>query len=511
MSEAVGLGSRKFRREACRRLLLAAALLLPVHAGAARHHTARASSNKPYDPALLAPAKLNAQAPAEFDAKFVTTKGNFVIHVTRAWAPLGADRFYNLMRHRFYNHASIFRVMPKFVVQFGISAYPEVSKAWHDADIKDDPVTKTNAVWTVAFATDGPNTRTTQIFINVANNPKLDARGFSPFGKVTEGTRTVRKFYSGYGEAASKQQDDIEAQGAKFIARNYPKLDSIKSAAIIPGSIVAAAPGTPRAPSSDRPPVAAAMAAPMAASAKAPTAKQPMMASAVSANSKASTAGRSKPAPMTADPSTPAIRAIPAKPAAMAGGNKPMNAAASSATGGEAGSDAASIPPDSGSPSYAETSAWIVEKVTGDAGNKDDDGATVAYSNVSLNDCQLKYHEVWHSGYSDAYDEYDVSIPLLKLSAARAAEGVVRITASTTAVHIARKEKVRAQPGTTSSEINVARTDGTYQNGDFGYVVNLDFRKQGVDGVDVSRRVATALEHAATVCKENAPKPREPF
>jgi peptidyl-prolyl cis-trans isomerase A (cyclophilin A) len=450
-----------------------ALLFMPLYCGAGgktTHRPAHSAAAKPYDPALLTPLQLAAQAPAEFDAKFVTTKGDFVIHVTRAWAPLGADRFYNLVKYRFYNRAGIFRMLPKFVVQFGISAYPEVSKAWHDADIKDDPVTQPNARWTVSFATDGPNTRTTQIFINVADNTRLDARGFTPFGKVTEGIRTIRKFYSGYGESASKQQDEIEAQGMKFLAHNYPKLDSIKSAAIIPGSILAASP--PAQPK--------------------PAATQLMVTPSVLSN-----------------PGTPpkqSAASVPQKPA-PAKASPPKQSAASA----ENAPSAPSASPAGGTPSYDETRMWFVSKMNQAAGHRDDDGSTISYQNVSLDGCMLKYREVWQSGTSVARDTYDVTIPLVKLSTAATREGVVKLITSTTAVHIAKQEKVPGQHVLSSSEISTSRTDGSFQDGQYGYVVNLDFRKQGSDAVDISTRVAAALEHASDVCKQNAPKPREPF
>jgi peptidyl-prolyl cis-trans isomerase A (cyclophilin A) len=481
----------------------------PEPAGRVHRSSAHGAAAKPYDPALLTPSALNAQAPAEFDAKFITTRGNFVIHVTRAWAPLGADRFYNLVKHRFYNHASIFRVLPKFVVQFGISAYPEVSKAWHSADIQDDPVTHSNTYFTVAFATDGPNTRTTQIFINVADNKKLDARGFAPFGKVTEGTRTIRKFYSGYGEKTSNQQDDIEAQGMKFIAQNYPKLDSIKSAAIIPGSIVGAAP--PSATTAAPPAKPAATTSPQTK----PVPASPMVTPSVLA--KPNPPPQPKPAaapPKPAPPAKQTAASAPQKPAPAKAPPKPALAEtknAQSASVAATRNDIAPSSPSGGAPTYQETSSWLVSKIDQAAGHRDEGGDNVSYQNVSLDGCVLRYREIWHSGYSDAHDIYDVTIPLVKLSQASPREGVVKLTTSTTAVHIVRQEKVREQPKETTSEVNVSRTDGTFDAGIYGYVVNLDFRKQGIDAVDISTRVAAALEHASDVCKQTAPKGREPF
>ncbi|HET7212411.1 MAG TPA: peptidylprolyl isomerase [Terriglobia bacterium] len=185
---------------------------------------------------LLNPASLNAQAPDVYYARFDTTKGAIVIKVTRDWAPIGADRFYNLVKNGFFNDASFFRVIPGFIVQFGISADPKVSAVWHDANIPDDPVKQSNAAGTVTFATAGPNTRTTQIFISLADNKSLDAQGFAPFGTVTEGMNVAQSFYSGYGEGApmgsGPDQQLIQSQGEAYLAANFPKLDHIKSATV---------------------------------------------------------------------------------------------------------------------------------------------------------------------------------------------------------------------------------------------------------------------------------------
>ena len=188
-------------------------------------------------PSLNNPSSLNAQAPDVYWTKFDTTKGSFVIKVTRDWAPIGADRFYNLVKNGFYNNASFFRVIPGFIVQFGISADPNLSGVWHDADIQDDLVKQSNVAGTVTFATAGPNTRTTQIFINLADNRSLDGQGFSPFGTVTEGMNVAQSFYSGYGEGApmgsGPDQQLIQSQGEAYLASNFPKLDHIKSATVL--------------------------------------------------------------------------------------------------------------------------------------------------------------------------------------------------------------------------------------------------------------------------------------
>ena len=200
--------------------------------------TAGKTASKPaFDRALLAPAKLTEKAPEVFDVKVATTKGDVLIRVTRTWSPNGADRFYNLVKHGFYNGASFFRVVrdPRpFVVQFGISAHPEVSKAWAAANIQDDPVVKSNVRGFVTYAkSNQPNSRTTQIFINLGDNSRLDATGFSPFGEVVEGMDVVDKFFSGYGEGLTQRQGEIAAEGAAYLEKNFPDLDKIVTARIV--------------------------------------------------------------------------------------------------------------------------------------------------------------------------------------------------------------------------------------------------------------------------------------
>ena len=181
-------------------------------------------------PSLLNPSMLKAKAPEVYKVKFTTSKGIFLVQVTRAWSPLGADRFYNLVKHRFYDGAGFFRLVPGFVVQFGISANPAVSKAWRDAKISDDPVTQTNRRGYLTFATSGPNTRTTQLFINLADNARLDSMGFSPFGQVIEGMEIVDKLNAEYDE--QPDQGRIEAEGRSYLEKNFPRLDIIKTAAV---------------------------------------------------------------------------------------------------------------------------------------------------------------------------------------------------------------------------------------------------------------------------------------
>jgi peptidyl-prolyl cis-trans isomerase A (cyclophilin A) len=184
------------------------------------------------DPALLHPARLTAHAPDIFEATFVTTKGNFVVQVTRAWAPIGADRFYNLVKHGFFNGAPFFRVMPGFVVQFGLTGDPAVNHAWENASIKDDPVKQSNVPGTLVFAaTSQRNSRSTQLFINLGNNSSsLDPQGFAPFGKVISGMDVVQSIYSGYGE--DPDQGRITDDGSKYFLKAFPKMDLIKTATI---------------------------------------------------------------------------------------------------------------------------------------------------------------------------------------------------------------------------------------------------------------------------------------
>src|ERR1700687_4933010 len=205
------------------------------------------SAASSYDRALLRPALLKDKAPAQYKVRFVTTRGDFTLDVTRSWAPLGADRFYNLVKHHFFDNASIFRVVPSFVAQFGISAYPAVTTAWKGTDIKDDPVTQTNKKGYITFATSGPNTRTTQVFINLKDNTGLDSRGFAPFGVVEgDGMKVVEMFYDQYGDTAGPDQGKVEKQGKPYLDKGWPKIDTIKSAKLLTSPPTAASkPATP--------------------------------------------------------------------------------------------------------------------------------------------------------------------------------------------------------------------------------------------------------------------------
>lgn len=210
-----------------RRPLITLALLLSAFATPAFSQSANLGS----------PAGLREQAPATYKAKFDTTKGVFVIEVNRDWAPLGADRFYNLVKNGFYDNVRFFRVISGFMVQFGIHGDPPVSAAWRDQRIPDDPVRRTNLRGMVSFATAGAGTRTTQVFINFGNNDRLDAMGFAPFGQVVEGMDVVDRLYAEYGEGAPRgrgpDQGRIQAEGNAYLERAFPQMDYVKRASIV--------------------------------------------------------------------------------------------------------------------------------------------------------------------------------------------------------------------------------------------------------------------------------------
>jgi peptidyl-prolyl cis-trans isomerase A (cyclophilin A) len=198
-----------------------------------------AARSTAFDPALLHPSTLTATAPPVYYVKFETTEGDFTVQVTRAWAPHGADRFYNLVKHGFFNGDAFFRVIPHFMAQFGLTPYPEVNRVWYNANIPDDHVTHSNTRGMVTFAATGaPNSRSTQLFINFVNNAGLDGQGFAPFGEVISGMDVVDKIYSGYGD--TPDQGRVTAQGKAYLDANFPRLTIIKTARIVP-----APPATP--------------------------------------------------------------------------------------------------------------------------------------------------------------------------------------------------------------------------------------------------------------------------
>lgn len=210
-------------------------------------HAARKPAASSYDRTLLHPALLKEKAPETFQVKFETTRGDFTMNVTRSWAPIGVDRFYNLVKHHFYDNMVVFRAVPGFVVQFGISSYPPVSAAWENANIKDDPVTQSNKRGYVTYAkTSQPNSRSTQIFISFKDNSFLDSQGFAPFGAIdAEGMKVVEMLYDQYGDQPTGEQDQIAKLGKTYLDKKYPKLDVIKRAMLV--GAAAAAPTKPAA------------------------------------------------------------------------------------------------------------------------------------------------------------------------------------------------------------------------------------------------------------------------
>ena len=186
---------------------------------------------------LRTPAALNEKAPATFEAKFDTSKGPFVITVHRDWSPIGADRFYNLVKNGFYDDCRFFRVLDGFMAQIGINGNPAVQTNWRSANIQDDPVKESNKRGFVTFAKASiPNSRSTQIFINYKDNSSLDRQGFSPFGEVTSGMDVVDKLYNGYGEGAPNgrgpEQGRIQSEGNSYLAKEFPRLDYVKKATV---------------------------------------------------------------------------------------------------------------------------------------------------------------------------------------------------------------------------------------------------------------------------------------
>jgi len=188
-------------------------------------------------PALLDPSLAKEQAPERYRVRFDTTKGPFTVEVDRSWAPRGADRFYNLVKIGFFQDIALFRVLDGFVVQFGISGEPEISEKWSTANIKDEPAKASNLKGLITYAHGGKDTRTTQFFINLADNVNLDQMGFPPFGKVVEGMSVIESFYSDYGEGAPRgrgpSQGLIQAQGNKYLKSQFPKLDYIEKASLL--------------------------------------------------------------------------------------------------------------------------------------------------------------------------------------------------------------------------------------------------------------------------------------
>ena len=202
--------------------------------------TVTSSENSKASGALLSitPDKAIEKAPAKYTVRLETTKGNIDIDIQREWAPLGADRFFNLVKLGYYTDVAFFRVIPRFMAQVGLSGTPELNTIWRSARIMDDPVKQSNTRGMVTFATSGRNSRTTQFFINFRNNARLDGMGFAPFGKVKDSSLAVLdSLHDGYGEGAPRgrgpSQGKIQREGNSYLKKGFPKLDYIKRAVVI--------------------------------------------------------------------------------------------------------------------------------------------------------------------------------------------------------------------------------------------------------------------------------------
>jgi peptidyl-prolyl cis-trans isomerase A (cyclophilin A) len=176
------------------------------------------------------------RVPDVFQAILDTSKGPVTVEVRREWAPRGADHFYSLVKTGFYDGNRFFRVVRNFVVQFGISGDPQLNRLWANANLPDDPVKHSNVKGTLTYAQLGPNSRSTQLFINLKDNKALDKQGFAPIGKVISGMDTVERFYSSYGEMAPRGQgpdpSQIEVRGNAYLDNHFARLDYINRATI---------------------------------------------------------------------------------------------------------------------------------------------------------------------------------------------------------------------------------------------------------------------------------------
>lgn len=217
-------------------LRLGAATLLVLATACGGKPPAKKAEGPDLSNPLLYPARLNETAPDTFRVLFSTTGGNFVVKVHRAWAPIGADRFYNLVKNGFYDDVRIYRVLKGFMVQFGLNGDPLVNAQWKNKVLVDDPVRQSNLRGRMSFAKGGPTSRTTEVFINYKDNPSLDKRGFSPFAEVVEGMKVVDSFYAGYGDGPPRgdgpYQAQVLARGNAYLDAQFPKLDRIEKAVI---------------------------------------------------------------------------------------------------------------------------------------------------------------------------------------------------------------------------------------------------------------------------------------
>lgn len=226
-------------RRASPRLLVLSLLVASAACGGGGEEDTAAPGDDP----LLRPASetMNRRAPDVYRVVFVTSEGPVTVEVHRAWAPRGADRLYNLARHGFFEGGRFFRVVEGFVAQFGLSGRPEVDRAWRSHPIPDDSVRRTNARGTLTFASAGEDTRTTQLFFNLADNARLDGMGFAPVGEVVGGMEHVDSLYAGYGEGPPRgegpSQSRILEEGNAYLAEAYPRLDSIREARVVEGPV----------------------------------------------------------------------------------------------------------------------------------------------------------------------------------------------------------------------------------------------------------------------------------
>jgi homoserine O-acetyltransferase/O-succinyltransferase len=208
------------------------ALVVLAGPGSAGAQDARASLLDPADPSWAVPA------PDTFRARFKTTRGDFVVEAVRAWAPLAVDRFWNLVRHGYYDDARFHRVVPGFIVQWGIAGDPTASAVWLHRPIPDETSPGVgNVRGTIAFAFTAKDTRATQVFVSLADNTRLDAQGFRPFGRVVGGMDVVDGLYGGYGESSgggmrAAHQDSLVARGNAYLDAAFPRLDRLIRATI---------------------------------------------------------------------------------------------------------------------------------------------------------------------------------------------------------------------------------------------------------------------------------------
>lgn len=218
-------------------MLIPGALILLASCGGDSGQTTD-DADLPANRALYFPDQLVETAPESFQVRFETTRGDFVVAVTRSQAPNGADRLYNLVRNGFYDGVRFYRVMEGFMAQFGMHGEPQVQVRWTNAPIRDDPVMASNTRGAVTFAMAGRNSRTTQLFINLVDNTLLDMDGFAPVGTVIEGMDVVDQLHSGYGEIADRGGDgpisqNIAARGNAYLEESFPEMDYIVTATLV--------------------------------------------------------------------------------------------------------------------------------------------------------------------------------------------------------------------------------------------------------------------------------------